>query len=86
MTADKAADLDPQGIRQACIDDPTTRERDLAMKLGISEAEIAAAWCGQHAARLDVRVGEPAQTPGQPVQYIRRGCLNDQPRFSGKRS
>ena len=58
MTADKAADLDPQGIRQACIDNPKTRERDLAMKLGISEAEIVAAWCGQHATRLDVRVNE----------------------------
>ncbi len=36
----------PEDIRQARLDNPTMRERDLALQLGISEAELVAAEVG----------------------------------------
>jgi putative hemin transport protein len=42
----------PEEIRQARADNPKTRERDLASQLGISEADLVAAWCGDGARRI----------------------------------
>ncbi|MBL4725347.1 MAG: hemin-degrading factor, partial [Rhizobiaceae bacterium] len=38
--------LTAEDIRQARLDNPKKRERELARELGISEAEFVAAWCG----------------------------------------
>jgi putative hemin transport protein len=48
----------PEDIRQARSDNPTMRERDLALQLGISEAELVAAEVGLTARRIEPRVGE----------------------------
>lgn len=45
-----------QEIRRARIDNPKMRERDLAADLGISEAELVAAHCGDGVVRLEPRV------------------------------
>ncbi|OLP57972.1 iron transporter [Xaviernesmea oryzae] len=45
-------------IRAARAADPKSRERDFAASLGISEAEFIAAYCGEGATRLNVRVDE----------------------------
>jgi putative hemin transport protein len=37
----------PSEIRRARSDNPKMRERDLAIELGISEAELVAAHCGE---------------------------------------
>ncbi|MCY6379678.1 hemin-degrading factor [Hoeflea prorocentri] len=50
------ADSGPESIRQACLDNPKMRERDLALKLGVSEADIIASWCGQRSTRLEMRI------------------------------
>ena len=42
----------PHEIRAARSDNPKMRERDLALQLGISEAELVAAHCGDGALRL----------------------------------
>ncbi|MEL6504900.1 MAG: ChuX/HutX family heme-like substrate-binding protein [Pseudomonadota bacterium] len=41
-------------IRHARSQNPKLRERELATKLGVSEAEFVAAWCGQLVQRLKV--------------------------------
>ena len=43
----------PHEIRAARSDNPKMRERDLALQLGISEAELVAAHCGDGVLRLD---------------------------------
>jgi putative hemin transport protein len=48
----------PHEIRLARADNPKMRERDLAGQLGISEAELVAAHCGDGAQRLDPRVND----------------------------
>jgi putative hemin transport protein len=47
-----------QEIRRARADNPGTRERDLAAQLGISEAELVAAHCGEGVARVEPRVND----------------------------
>ncbi|MBX3569715.1 MAG: hemin-degrading factor [Rhizobiaceae bacterium] len=47
-----------QAIRAARADNPKMRERDLAAQLGISEAELVAAHCGDDVTRLEMRVGD----------------------------
>jgi len=42
----------PEAIRQARVDNPKLRERDLASQLGISEAEFVAAWVGEGTRRI----------------------------------
>lgn len=42
----------PQEIRRARADNPKMRERDLALSLGISEAELVAAHCGHGVRRI----------------------------------
>lgn len=46
----------PEEIRRARSDNPSMRERDLAQKLGISEADYVAALCGEGVTRLVVDV------------------------------
>ena len=48
----------PDQINRARIENPKMRERDLAAQLGISEAELVAARCGEGVVRLDARVGD----------------------------
>ncbi len=46
----------PNEIRRARSDNPKMRERDLSSQLGISEAELVAAHCGEGVVRIDPRV------------------------------
>ena len=48
----------PHEIRRARADNPKTRERDLAAQLGISEAELVAAHCGDGVVRIEPRVND----------------------------
>ncbi|MDF2374029.1 MAG: hemin-degrading factor [Rhizobiaceae bacterium] len=48
----------PEAIRQARIDNPKMREREIASQLGISEAQFVAAWCGITTTRIEPRVNE----------------------------
>jgi putative hemin transport protein len=48
----------PHEIRTARSDNPKMRERDLAAQLGISEAELVAAHCGDSVVRLEPRVND----------------------------
>lgn len=48
----------PHEIRRARTDNPKTRERDLAAQLGISEAELVAAHCGDGVVRIEPRVND----------------------------
>ncbi|MEM6373923.1 MAG: ChuX/HutX family heme-like substrate-binding protein [Pseudomonadota bacterium] len=49
----EAQPLTPADIRDAYRENPKTRERDLANKLGISEAGLMAAHCGELVTRID---------------------------------
>lgn len=55
---DSSLPASPEAIRQARLDNPKMRERELATQLGISEAEFVAAWCGVGNTRLNVRVND----------------------------
>ncbi|MBZ9683410.1 MULTISPECIES: hemin-degrading factor [unclassified Mesorhizobium] len=48
----------PHEIRRARTDNPKARERDLAAQLGISEAELVAAHCGDGIVRVEPRVND----------------------------
>lgn len=48
-----AAKPSPAAIRRARSDNPKMRERDLAASLGISEAELVAAFCGEGSIRVE---------------------------------
>jgi putative hemin transport protein len=48
----------PHEIRTARSDNPKMRERDLAAQLGISEAELVAAHCGDSVVRIEPRVND----------------------------
>lgn len=48
----------PHEIRRARADNPKARERDLAAELGISEAELVAAHCGEGVVRVEPRVND----------------------------
>ncbi|WP_027061546.1 hemin-degrading factor [Mesorhizobium loti] len=48
----------PHEIRRARTENPKTRERDLAAQLGISEAELVAAHCGDGVLRIEPRVND----------------------------
>ncbi|MGX9145034.1 hemin-degrading factor [Mesorhizobium sp. 128a] len=48
----------PHEIRRARADNPKTRERDLAAALGIFEAELVAAHCGEGVVRVEPRVND----------------------------
>ena len=48
----------PHEIRRARTENPKARERDLAAQLGISEAELVAAHCGDGVIRIEPRVND----------------------------
>jgi putative hemin transport protein len=48
----------PHEIRAARADNPKMRERDLADQLGVSEAELVAAHCGDGVQRIEPRVND----------------------------
>lgn len=48
--------MTPEAIRQARLDNPKMRERDLAQQLNISEADFVAAYCGISATRITPRI------------------------------
>jgi putative hemin transport protein len=48
----------PHEIRRARTENPKTRERDLAAQLGVSEAELVAAHCGDGVLRIEPRVND----------------------------
>lgn len=48
----------PHEIRRARNDNPKMRERDLAADLGISEADLVAAHCGEGVLRIEPRVND----------------------------
>lgn len=48
----------PEAIRRARLDNPKMRERDLALQLGISEAGLVAAHCGEGVTRIEPRVND----------------------------
>lgn len=48
----------PHEIRRARTENPKARERDLAARLGISEAELVAAHCGDGVVRIEPRVND----------------------------
>src|SRR5580765_7490499 len=55
---DQREKASPEAIRRARHDSPKSRGRDLAARLGISEAELVAADCGVDAVRIETRVNE----------------------------
>jgi putative hemin transport protein len=50
--------LAPEHIRRERAANPKIRERDLAIQLGISEAELVAAHCGETVLRIEPRVND----------------------------
>lgn len=48
----------PEAIRAARIAKPKSMERELAIELGISEAEFVAAFCGETVVRIEPRLAE----------------------------
>ncbi len=52
------AKMAPEDIRRARTENPKQRERDLAIQLGISEAELVAASCGETVIRVEPRVND----------------------------
>jgi putative hemin transport protein len=51
----------PEAIRRARADNPKMRERDLASQLGITEADLVAAYVGDGVRRVEPRVGDLLQ-------------------------
>ncbi len=68
-------------IRAAYLENPKTRERDLAHKLGISEAALIAAHCGDQATRIDAHpdtVMGLAQRLGEVMALTRNeSCVHE---------
>jgi len=58
MNTNHGTRLSAAQIRQARLDEPKMRERDLAERLGISELELLAAHCGEGVVRIEPRVAE----------------------------
>ncbi|MEO3385654.1 ChuX/HutX family heme-like substrate-binding protein [Mesorhizobium sp. CAU 1741] len=56
-----AAKPTPKEIRQARVDNPKLRERDLAAQLGVSEGDLVAAQVAQGAQRIEPRVNDILQ-------------------------
>ncbi|WP_173931001.1 ChuX/HutX family heme-like substrate-binding protein [Chelativorans sp. Marseille-P2723] len=55
---DKTERPETAAIRKARADNPKMRERDLAHQMGISEAELLAAYCGETVTRIEPRVND----------------------------
>lgn len=73
--------LHADDIRAAIADNPKTRERDLAAKLGISEAQLIAAHCGSSATRIDAhpdKVMGAVQQLGEVMALTRNeSCVSE---------
>jgi putative hemin transport protein len=73
--------LQPEAIRAACEENPKMRERDLAAKFGISEAELIAAHVGKTATRIEAhpdKIMSVAQTLGNVMALTRNdSCVNE---------
>ncbi|WP_394178928.1 hemin-degrading factor [Yoonia maritima] len=73
--------MTPEDIRTQHAENPKTRERDLAHKLGISEGEIVAAYCGEGATRIDAHpdnIMGIAQQLGEVMALTRNeSCVNE---------
>ncbi|MCV2894258.1 hemin-degrading factor [Lentibacter sp. XHP0401] len=73
--------LTPDSIRAFREDHANMRERDLADKLGISEAGLVAAYCGESATRIDAhpdKIMGAAQTLGEVMALTRNpSCVNE---------
>ncbi|MEX0957037.1 MAG: ChuX/HutX family heme-like substrate-binding protein [Rhizobiaceae bacterium] len=52
----REAQVTPEEVRRARLENSKMRERDLAAKLGISEGEFVAAFCGEGATRISADV------------------------------
>ncbi|MCX7567315.1 hemin-degrading factor [Sulfitobacter sp. F26169L] len=73
--------LTPDEIRAFRAGHPNMRERDLADKLNISEAQLIAAYCGDGAVRIDAhpdRIMGAAQTLGEVMALTRNpSCVHE---------
>lgn len=71
----------PDDIRTAQADHPKLRDRDLAAKIGISEAQLVAASCGLTATRIEAhpdRIIAAAQTLGEVMALTRTdSCVHE---------
>jgi len=71
----------PDHIRAFRAENPNMRERDLADKLNISEAQLIAAYCGEGATRIDAhpdKIMGAAQTLGEVMALTRNNsCVNE---------
>lgn len=71
----------PEDIRAAQADHPKLRDRDLAGRLGISEAQLVAASCGITATRIDAhpdRIMDAAQKLGEVMALTRNeSCVHE---------
>jgi len=66
----------PADIRRARADNPKMRERDLALQLGVSEAELVGAYCGESVKRI--RADANALLTGlEPVGEVMALTRND---------
>ncbi|UXX82389.1 hemin-degrading factor [Roseovarius pelagicus] len=74
-------ELSPEDIRAAQAEHPKLRDRDLATKLGISEAQLVAASCGITATRIDAhpdRIMGAAMTLGEVMALTRNeSCVSE---------
>ncbi|MFQ1701406.1 hemin-degrading factor [Loktanella agnita] len=73
--------IHPDEIKAQCADNPKTRERDLAAKLGISEAALVAAHVGDTVTRIDAHpdgIMAAAQELGEVMALTRNeSCVNE---------
>mgnify|MGYP001797552015 CR=1 FL=1 len=75
------ADLTADQIRERRAAAPQTRERDFAEQLGISEAQLVAAYCGHGTTRINAHpdtVMEAAQQFGEVMALTRNiSCVHE---------
>jgi len=78
---DQATKLSPQEIRALREEHPKLRDRDFADKFDISEAELAASFCGQGTTRIEShpdKVIEAVQSFGEVMALTRNlSCVNE---------
>ncbi len=74
MTMTAYRDMAPEEIRAAVSANPDRRERDLAQELGISEAQLVAAFCGHGVRRVEASMAgicEGMQAVGEVMALTR---------------
>ncbi len=81
MTMTQSDSPSPDHIRAFRTENPNMRERDLADKLKISEAQLIAAYCGEGVTRVEAhpdKVIGAAQTLGEVMALTRNpSCVNE---------